>query len=180
VPESITITDNRSGESIEIPIVDGGVDSAEWSKLLPGVWFYDPGFSTSAFTRSSVSYIDGDAGILRYRGYPIEQLAERSSYLEVAYLLLHGELPNREGLVGAVDVMVRPESLAVDTLPPPGHTTTRAVVVSRRFYGHDQLLELRLDSGRTVRARRLGFPAWHPGDRVRVWIDGPADVLARD
>jgi iron(III) transport system ATP-binding protein len=91
-----------------------------------------------------------------------------------------GELPNREGLVGPVDVMVRPESLAVDTAPPPGHSATHGVVVSRRFYGHDQLLELRLPSGHTVRSRRLGFPAWHPGDRVRVWIEGPADVLARD
>jgi citrate synthase len=98
VPESITITDNRTGESIEVPIVDGGIDSAEWAKLLPGIWFYDPGLSTTAMTRSGVSYIDGDAGILRYRGYPIEQLAERSSYLEVAYLLLHGELPSRDEL----------------------------------------------------------------------------------
>jgi citrate synthase len=98
VPDSITITDNRTGESIEIPIVDGGVESAEWSKLLAGVWFYDPGLSTTAMTRSSVSFIDGDEGILRYRGYPIEQLAERSSYLEVAYLLLHGELPSRDQL----------------------------------------------------------------------------------
>jgi hypothetical protein len=52
-------------------------------------------------------------------------------------------------------------------------------VVGRRFYGHDQLVELRLRSGRTLRSRRLGFPAWHPGDHVRVWIDGPADVLPR-
>jgi citrate synthase len=94
VPESITITDNRSGESIEIPIVDGGVAAAEWSKLLPGIWFHDPGFMTTAVTESAITYIDGDAGILRYRGYPIEQLAEGSTYLEVAYLLLHGELPN--------------------------------------------------------------------------------------
>jgi citrate synthase len=98
VPESITITDNRTGESIEIPIEDGGVDAGEFSKLLPGIWFNDPGFSTTAITRSAVSYIDGDIGILRYRGYPIEQLAERSSYLEVAYLLLFGELPTREQL----------------------------------------------------------------------------------
>ncbi len=91
-----------------------------------------------------------------------------------------GELPNRDGHSGAVDVLVRPESLAVDTAPPPGRETTRGLVVSRRFYGHDQMLELQLDSGRTVRARRLGFPAWHPGDRVRVWLEGPADVLARE
>ncbi len=94
--QSITVTDNRSGESREIPIVDGGVAASEWSKLLPGIWFYDPGFMTTALTESSITYIDGDAGILRYRGYPIEQLAEQSSYIEVAYLLLHGELPNAE------------------------------------------------------------------------------------
>jgi hypothetical protein len=52
-------------------------------------------------------------------------------------------------------------------------------VVGRRFYGHDQLVELRLPSGRTIRSRRLGFPAWHAGDRVHVWIDGPADILPR-
>ncbi len=94
--QSITVTDNRTGESREIPIVDGGVAASEWSKLLPGIWFYDPGFMTTALTESAITYIDGDAGILRYRGYPIEQLAEESTYIEVAYLLLHGELPNAE------------------------------------------------------------------------------------
>jgi citrate synthase len=96
VPESITITDNRSGESVEVPIVDGGVDAAEWRKLLPNVWFYDEAFMTTAATRSAITEIDGDAGILRYRGYPIDQLAEQSTYLEVAYLLIHGELPTQE------------------------------------------------------------------------------------
>jgi len=92
-----------------------------------------------------------------------------------------GQLPNRNGLSGEVDVLIRPESLAVGTVEPADRRSSQdATVVSRNFYGHDQLLELRLPSGRKVRARRLGFPAWHPGDRVRVWIDGPADVLARD
>jgi citrate synthase len=95
VPETITITDNRSGDSIEIPILNGGVSAADWSKLLPGIWFYDPGFMATAACESAISYLDGDAGILRYRGYPIEQLAENSTFLEVAYLLLHGELPNQ-------------------------------------------------------------------------------------
>ena len=93
MPESITITDNRSGESVEIPISEGGVASSEWRKLLPNIWFYDEAFMTTAATRSAITEIDGDAGILRYRGYPIEQLAESSTYLEVAYLLIHGELP---------------------------------------------------------------------------------------
>ncbi|MGD9750986.1 MAG: citrate synthase [Acidimicrobiia bacterium] len=91
--DSITITDNRTGNSIEVPIVNGGVDANEWSKLLPGIWFYDPSFGATASTSSSITELDGGNGILRYRGYPIEQLAEQSSYLEVAYLLLHGELP---------------------------------------------------------------------------------------
>jgi len=96
VAESVTITDNRSGESIEIPIEEGGVAAADWKKLLGNVWFYDPGYTQTAATRSAITEIDGDAGILRYRGYPIEQLAERSTYLEVAYLLIYGELPNTE------------------------------------------------------------------------------------
>ncbi|HLG67843.1 MAG TPA: citrate synthase [Acidimicrobiales bacterium] len=91
--ESITIIDNRTGDSVEIPIVNGGVAATEWSKLLPGVWFYDPGFMSTAACSSAITYLDGEAGILRYRGYPIEQLAEHSTYLEVAYLLLNGELP---------------------------------------------------------------------------------------
>ncbi|MGO9558497.1 MAG: citrate synthase [Acidimicrobiales bacterium] len=96
--ESITITDNRTGESIEIPIVDGGASAAEWAKLLPGIWFYDPAFMTTAVTESAITFIDGDEGKLEYRGYPIEQLAEDSTYLEVAYLLLHGDLPNQAQL----------------------------------------------------------------------------------
>jgi citrate synthase len=95
VPESITITDNRTGESVEIPISEGGVDASAWRKLLPNVWFYDEAFMTTACTRSAITEIDGDAGILRYRGYPIEQLAESSTYLEVSYLLIHGELPTQ-------------------------------------------------------------------------------------
>jgi citrate synthase len=96
VPETITITDNRTGTSVDIPIADGGVDSTEWRKLLPNIWFYDPAFTTTAFCKSSITEIDGDAGILRYRGYPIEQLAEQSTYLEVSYLLIHGELPTQK------------------------------------------------------------------------------------
>ncbi|MCB9374143.1 MAG: citrate synthase [Microthrixaceae bacterium] len=96
VPDSVTITDNRTGESVEIPIVDGGVDSEQWRKLLPGIWFYDPAFMTTAATSSGITELDGEAGVLRYKGYPIEQLAEQSTYLEVAYLLINGELPTAE------------------------------------------------------------------------------------
>jgi citrate synthase len=100
VAESITVTDNRTGEVVEIPITDGGISAEEFRKLLPGIWFYDPAFMTTALTSSSITYLDGDAGILRYRGYPIEQLAADSTYLEVAYLLIHGELPNADQLAG--------------------------------------------------------------------------------
>ena len=96
MPDSVTITDNRTGESFEIPIVDGGVDATEWRKNLPGLWFLDPGFTTTASTESAITELDGGNGILRYRGYPIEQLAEHSTFLEVCYLLIHGELPNQE------------------------------------------------------------------------------------
>jgi citrate synthase len=95
VPETVTITDNRTGDSVEIAIENGGVDATQWRKLLPNIWFYDPAFMTTAACSSAITELDGDAGILRYRGYPIEQLAEQSSYLEVAYLLKNGELPNQ-------------------------------------------------------------------------------------
>ncbi len=96
--ESITITDNRTGESVEIPIEYGGVSSDQWRKLLPGIWFEDEAFTATAATRSAITDIDGENGILRYRGYPIEQLAENSTYLEVAYLLIFGELPTKDEL----------------------------------------------------------------------------------
>jgi citrate synthase len=95
VPETVTITDNRTGDSVEIPIENGGVDASPWRKLLPNIWFYDPAFMTTAACSSAITELDGDNGILRYRGYPIEQLAEQSSYLEVAYLLKNGQLPTQ-------------------------------------------------------------------------------------
>jgi citrate synthase len=94
--ESITITDNRTGDAVEIPISNGGVAAGDWRKLLPNVWFYDEALMTTAMTESAITFLDGDAGILRYRGYPIEQLAEQSTYLEVTYLLIHGELPTAD------------------------------------------------------------------------------------
>ena len=92
--ETITITDNRTGNTVEVPIVNGGVDAAEWRKLVPGTWFVDPSFSTTASCERAITDLDGTNGILRHRGYPIEQLAEKSTFLEVAYLLINGELPN--------------------------------------------------------------------------------------
>jgi citrate synthase len=96
VDDSITITDNRTGKSVDVPIVDGGIDASAWRSLLPGVWFYDEALMTTAVTRSAITDLDGENGILRYRGYPIEQLAQKSNYLEVAYLLVYGELPTQQ------------------------------------------------------------------------------------
>jgi len=92
-----------------------------------------------------------------------------------------GSIPSAataDGQVCEVDVLLRPESVAIGVTGPGN--ALKAEIDSRTFYGHDQILHLRLPSGRIVRSRRLSFPAWHAGDRVRVWIDGPANVLPRE
>jgi citrate synthase len=99
--ETLTVRDNRTGQEYDVPILDGAIKAADLGKIRtgedsPGLAVYDPGFVNTASCRSSVTFIDGDKGILEYRGYPIEQLAEKSTYLEVAYLLIHGELPTKE------------------------------------------------------------------------------------
>ena len=100
---SLTIKDNRTGLSYEVPIHDNAIRANDLKKIKVdeddfGLITYDPAFLATAACRSSITYIDGDKGILRYRGYPIEQLAEQSTFLEVAYLLNHGELPNQDQL----------------------------------------------------------------------------------
>jgi citrate synthase len=96
--DTFTIIDNRTGKQVEVPIVDGGISSKAIRELDPGMWVYDPAYMQTASCKSAITFIDGDAGILRYRGYPIEQLAEKSTFLEVAYLLLNGELPTKPQL----------------------------------------------------------------------------------
>src|SRR5215210_2635009 len=101
--DTISITDNRTGKTYELPITDGTVRATDLRKIKVddddfGLMTYDPAFMNTAACRSAITFIDGDKGILEYRGYPIEQLAEKSTYLEVAYLLLNGELPNAEQL----------------------------------------------------------------------------------
>jgi iron(III) transport system ATP-binding protein len=81
-------------------------------------------------------------------------------------------------LAGRVSVVIRPESVAIGSGPASGHA--EGVVVARSFYGHDQLVHVELPSGLRLRSRRLGFPAWHPGDRVRIWIDGPVSAVEPD
>jgi len=93
VAETITITDDRTGKQITVPITDGVFPSSALRELDPNLRMYDPAYLSTASCKSAITYLDGEAGILRYRGYPIEQLAEKSSFLEVAYLLLNGELP---------------------------------------------------------------------------------------
>jgi citrate synthase len=93
VADTITITDDRTGKSVTVPITDGVFASSALRELDPSLYMYDPAYLSTASCRSDITYLDGDAGILRYRGYPIEQLAADSTYLEVAYLLLHGDLP---------------------------------------------------------------------------------------
>ena len=101
--DTLTITDNRTGKQYEVPIEDGAIRATELRKIKTheedfGLLSYDPAYMATASCRSAVTFIDGEKGILEYRGYPIEQLAERSSFLEVAYLLVHGELPNESQL----------------------------------------------------------------------------------
>src|SRR5829696_8900404 len=100
--DTLSIRDNRTGQQYEVPISDGTIRAADLKQVAvddePGLATYDPGFVNTASCRSSITYIDGDAGILEYRGYPIEQLAESSTFLEVSYLLLYGELPTQDQL----------------------------------------------------------------------------------
>jgi citrate synthase len=100
--DSLSIRDNRTGREYDVAITDGTIRATDLRQIAvegdPGLATYDPGFVNTASCRSAITFIDGDRGILEYRGYPIEQLAEHSTFLEVAYLLLHGELPTQAQL----------------------------------------------------------------------------------
>jgi len=96
--DTITLIDDRTGKKVTVAINDGVFSSAALRELDQDLRMYDPAFLSTASCSSSITYLDGDAGILRYRGYPIEQLAEKSNFLEVAYLLLNGELPTSDEL----------------------------------------------------------------------------------
>jgi len=103
VADTLTITDNRTGKTYDVPITDDTIKAIDLRKIKVhdddfGMMTYDPAFMNTASCRSSITFIDGDKGILEYRGYPIEQLAQKSSYLEVAYLLIHNDLPTAEEL----------------------------------------------------------------------------------
>jgi len=101
--DTLTITDNRTGKQYEVPIENGTIKAMDLRKIKAseddfGLMTYDPAFMNTASCKSRITFIDGDKGILEYRGYPIDQLAEKSTYLEVAYLLLHGDLPTESQL----------------------------------------------------------------------------------
>jgi citrate synthase len=101
--DSLTVTDNRTGETYEVEVADGTVKAMDFRQIKVseddfGLMTYDPAFTNTASCRSSITYIDGEAGVLEHRGYPIEQLCEKSTYLEVAYLLIYGELPTKDQL----------------------------------------------------------------------------------
>ena len=117
--DSITLTDNSSGERHEIPIVRGtmGPGAADITSLYKkaGIFTYDPGFMATASCHSAITYIDGENGVLLYRGYPIEQLATKASFLEVAYLLVYGELPNAKQLNEFEDIITHHTMLNENT-----------------------------------------------------------------
>jgi len=101
--DTLTVTDNRTGLSYQLPITDGSVLAKDFRQIRAsegdfGLMVYDPGFTNTASCRSAITNVDGESGILEYRGYPIEELAEHSTFLETAFLLIHGDLPSKPEL----------------------------------------------------------------------------------
>ncbi|MBZ5547374.1 MAG: citrate synthase [Acidobacteriia bacterium] len=130
--DTITITDNRTGQTYTLPIENGTIRAMDLRKIKTGaddfgLMTYDPAFMNTASCRSAITYIDGDKGILRYRGYPIEVLAEHSSFLEVAYLLLFGELPTASELKNWVNEITHHTML---------HETTKKFMEGFRYNAH--------------------------------------------
>ena len=110
--DTLTITDNRTGKQYEVPIKEGAIRATDLKQIKAGpddtgLMTYDPAFLNTAACRSAITYIDGDKGILWYRGYPIEQLAEHCNYLETAYLIIFGELPTEEQLQTWTDAITQ-------------------------------------------------------------------------
>ncbi len=130
--DTVTITDNRTGQSYTLPVENGTIRAMDLRKIKTdpedfGLMTYDPAFMNTASCRSAITYIDGDRGILRYRGYPIDVLAEHCTYLEVAYLLLFGELPNASQLKSWVDDITHHTML---------HETTKKYMEGFRYNAH--------------------------------------------
>ncbi|MCU0247058.1 MAG: citrate synthase [Bryobacter sp.] len=130
--DTITLTDNRTGKTYTLPVNQGTIRSMDLRQVKVsdddfGLMGYDPAFMNTASCRSAITYIDGDIGILRYRGYPIEELAEQCSFLEVAYLLLNGELPTRQELDEWVHVITYHTMI---------HETTKKFLEGFRYDAH--------------------------------------------
>jgi citrate synthase len=130
--DTLTITDNRTGQNYTLPVENGTIRAMDLRKIKTGpedfgLMTYDPAFMNTASCRSAITYIDGDRGILRYRGYPIEVLAEHCTYLEVAYLLLFGELPNESQLKSWVHDITHHTML---------HETTKKFMEGFREHAH--------------------------------------------
>jgi citrate synthase len=130
--DSLTITDNRTGKTYELPVQDGTVKAMDLRQIKVsaddfGLMTYDPGFMNTASCKSRITFIDGEKGILNYRGYPIDQIAEQSNYLETAYLLVHGELPTKQQYDEWVDDIVHHTFV---------HENVKDVMVGFRYDAH--------------------------------------------
>ena len=166
--ETLTVIDNRTGTSYELPIADGTIRATDLRQIKVneddfGLMTYDPAFMNTASCRSAVTYLDGDDGILRYRGYPIEQLAEKSSFLEVAYLLVFGELPDQAQL----DTWVH--DITHHTFV---HENVRTFIEGFRYDAHPMgMLQSSIAALSTLLPRGEG----HPGRGEPLPPDRPAD-----
>ena len=128
--DTLTITDNRTGKQYELPITDGAIRATDLRQIKTGqddagLVTYDPAFMNTAACRSRITYIDGDKGILEYRGYPIEQLAEQSTYLETAYLIIFGELPTDDAAEGVDEADHAPHDAAREHQEADGRLPVR-------------------------------------------------------
>ena len=164
--DTVTITDNTTGKQVELPILrptsgNATIDITNLPKEL-GYFTYDPGFVATASCHSAITFLDGDKGILEYRGYPIEQLAEKSSFLEVCYLLFHGDLPDKDELAG-FDKIITTHTMLNEQMKRfysgfrrdahPMATMVGVVGALSAFYHHDE--DVHDPKNRMITAHRL-------------------------
>ena len=170
--DSVTVTDNRTGRSYEIPIEGGAIRASALRRIKVddddfGLLSYDPAFTATASCRSAITFIDGDRGILRYRGYPIDQLAEKSSFLEVAYLLINGELPGAGQLAHFTETITRHTFV---------HENVKKFIDGFRHDAHS--MGICEHGGRAVDVLPSGEGLHEPGQPAAA--DGPADFQNAD
>ena len=176
--ETLTIIDNRTGREYEFPLIDGNLRTADLRQIKTdpddfGLMTYDPAFMNTASCQSAITFIDGDKGILRYRGYPIEQLAEKCTFLEVAYLMLFGELPTAAQLNGWTNEITHHTMLHETTqevpgglslrCPPHGHVHQHRCRALHDLYGRPHISdpEMRLCISPPDRRRCRRLPPTH-------------------